>query len=267
MTDSTVGQISGAFQDEGFAPNPDCQWSDSSVRRETTQAYLESVSWSDPTHIRRFLSVADRLLDGWSSEAVDPFWRRLGQDGYQRDQAPGRIVPTGVRQAIASLKSVNDPSAIRELLYLMSRSADYDPPLAVGSAKEIIESTAKVVLTERGRSWREAADLPELVRDAEIALQLHPTTSPSGPDGSDGVRKILGAVTTIAGGLAELRNRGHGTGHGPVSARVGLRPRHAHLAVNAAITWCQLMLDTLADPEAPWREAPPDADGPPAIGS
>jgi len=45
-------------------------------------------------------------------------------------------------------------------------------------------------------------------------------------------------------------------GHGPAKARVGLRARHAHLAVNAAFTWCQLMLDTLAEPEAPWRQAP-----------
>lgn len=41
----------------------------------------------------------------------------------------------------------------------------------------------------------------------------------------------------------------------PKTARVGLGTRHAHLAVNAALTWCQLMLDTLADPEAPWRKA------------
>jgi Abortive infection C-terminus len=46
-----------------------------------------------------------------------------------------------------------------------------------------------------------------------------------------------------------LRNRGLGTGHGSATARVGLGSRHAHLAVNAALTWCQLMLDTLADPE------------------
>jgi len=38
---------------------------------------------------------------------------------------------------------------------------------------------------------------------------------------------------------------------------VCLRARHAHLAVNAAFTWCQLMLDTLADLEAPWRKHTP----------
>jgi hypothetical protein len=81
------------------------------------------------------------------------------------------------------------------------------------------------------------------------------TAAIPGPDGSDAVKKILGSVTSIAIGLAELRNRGYGTGHGPAQAPSGLGARHAHLAVNAAFTWCQLMLDTLADPKAPWRKA------------
>ena len=57
-------------------------------------------------------------------------------------------------------------------------------------------------------------------------------------------------MSIIAEGLAEFRDRGYGTGHGPATVRVGLTARHAHLAVNAAITWCQLMLDTLVDPRA-----------------
>lgn len=51
-------------------------------------------------------------------------------------------------------------------------------------------------------------------------------------------------------GVAQSRIR---NGADPASARVGMRPGHAHLAVDAAITWCQLMLNTLADPGAPWR--------------
>jgi hypothetical protein len=67
------------------------------------------------------------------------------------------------------------------------------------------------------------------------------------------VKKILGGLMTVTTGLAELRNRGYGTGHGVSGKRVGLGPRHAQLAVNAATTWCQLMLDTLNDEQAPWR--------------
>ncbi|MGA6159751.1 abortive infection family protein [Stenotrophomonas sp. NPDC087984] len=69
------------------------------------------------------------------------------------------------------------------------------------------------------------------------------------------MKKILGGVASIAVGVAELRNRGYGTGHGQSSAPTNLGIRHARLAANAAITWCQLMLDTLGDPAAPWRKA------------
>lgn len=46
------------------------------------------------------------------------------------------------------------------------------------------------------------------------------------------MKKILGSVTTVAIGVAELRNRGYGTGHGATSTRVGL---HARLSLQAQV--------------------------------
>ncbi|WP_326951576.1 abortive infection family protein [Amycolatopsis sp. NBC_01307] len=77
-------------------------------------------------------------------------------------------------------------------------------------------------------------------------MGLHPSARTPGPDGSDAVKEILGSVTGVAIGVAELRNR-YGTGHGVAGPRTGLSTRHAYLAVNAAFTWCRLMLDTPAD--------------------
>lgn len=153
-----------------------------------------------------------------------------------------------------SLRTLRDPTAILDNLGRIQRAITTDPAQAVGSAKELIESTAKVVLIERDEPVDDRMDLPELVKNAQVALRLHPSQSTPGPDGTDAVKKILGGAATIAIGVAELRNRGYGTGHGAAGQRVGLRARHAHLAVNAALTWCQLMLDTLSDPEAPWRD-------------
>jgi hypothetical protein len=252
MTDSTVGAINTAFQDEGFTPDPDCRYEDSSVRRRTTQSYLETVDWTDPREVGRFLRVAERLLNGWEPQCLSHFHQSLRRDGYQIDEQTGQITPVGPQLSIESIARLADPSAIREGFERIRRAISDDPALAVGSAKELIESTAKVVLTERGQPFDDKSDLPKLARAAQLSLGLDPSTR-SGPDSSDGVRRILGAVTTIANGLAELRNRGLGTGHGPATARVGLGSRHAHLAVNASLTWCQLMLDTLADPDAPWR--------------
>jgi hypothetical protein len=256
MTSSTWGQIGAAFEDEGFAPNPGCAYEDSSVRRQRAQAYLEAVDWSDQHHVARVLRVFERLLHGYDGTYTEQFRNSLLRDGFITNAGTGHITsvrPAGPQFAESSLTGLKDPAAIREQLGRIQRAISDDPALAIGSAKELIESTAKVVLAERGLPVDERADLPELVREAQHALALHPSSAAPGPDGSDAVKRILGAVATIASGLAELRNRGYGTGHGAASTRVGLRPRHAHLAVNAAFTWCHLMLDTLADPEAPWR--------------
>lgn len=254
MTGSTVGAIETAFQDEGFAPNPDSTYDDSSVRRQTTQQYMESVDWTDQSHVSRALRVFERLLYGFEEQYTEQFRRALRHDGYTITDS-GEIVGVGPQQPQGSLASLKDPAAILEQLGRIQRAIIDDPALAVGSAKELIESTAKVVLIERGLFVDDKDDVPAPVKQAQTALGLHPSSTAPGPDGSDAVKRILGSVSSLAIGVAELRNRGYGTGHGARSARVGLRARHAHLAVNAATTWCQLMLDTLADQDAPWRTA------------
>jgi hypothetical protein len=161
-----------------------------------------------------------------------------------------RAAPIITEQAIATLL---DATAIREHLDRLQRSAHNDAPLAIGTAKELVESTAKTVLLERGQPVDDRADLPALISQAQRALGLHPSFTQPSPDSTEATKRILGGLISIAAGLGELRNRGYGTGHGPKGERIGLSPRHAHFAVNAAMTWCSFMLDTLADPAAPWR--------------
>jgi hypothetical protein len=254
-TDSTVGRISAAFQDEGFASNPDSTWDDGSARRTTTQHYLEAVNWTDPAQVGRALRAMARIMDEFDEQYTESLRKSLRRDGCQIDDGTITLPPT--RLPRVPLDGLRDPSAILDNLDRIQRAIDDDPAQAVGSAKELIESTAKTVLLERGKAVDEKDDLPALVSRAQQALDLHPAAATPGPDGSDAVKKILGAVITVAIGVAELRNRGYGTGHGATGARVGLHPRHGHLAVNAAATWCQIMLDTLADPNAPWRTRSP----------
>jgi hypothetical protein len=65
--------------------------------------------------------------------------------------------------------------------------------------------------------------------------------------------RILSGLTNIPAGLAELRNAGYGTGHGHARRISGIKERHAELAARAAVTYSTFMLDTITDPEAPWR--------------
>ena len=119
--------------------------------------------------------------------------------------------------------NLRDPAAIRELLTRLQRTAQSDPPLAIGTAKELVESTAKAVLQERGQEVDDKYDLPTLVKRAQEAIGLHPGSTHPGPDSTGAVKRILGGLTTIVMGLGELRKRGYGTGHGPKGERVGLR--------------------------------------------
>lgn len=178
--------------------------------------------------------------------------KALRGDGCRIDEH-GQITIAAAQFPRVPLDGLRDPAAILDNLDRIQRAISDDPAQAVGSAKELIESTAKTVLIERGQPVNDKDDIAALIRKAQQALSLHPSAATPGPDGSDAVKRILGSLTSVAIGVAELRNRGYGTGHGAAGPRVGLRARHAHLAVNAAITWCHLMLDTLADANAPWR--------------
>jgi hypothetical protein len=223
------------------APNPDSTYQDSSVRRVTTQEYLEAIDWTDINQVSRALRVFERLI-----QVTSKLLNSLRRDGYTVDEETGHIASGGPRFAPSSPQNITDASAIRQQLTRVQHAVLDDPALAVGSAEELIESTAKAVLKERGQPVDDKDDLPALVRNAQRAPGL-----PRPPRHPARTAAARGSVSGIAIGLAELRNRGYGTGHGSATAPVGLGPRHAHLAVDAAFTWCQLMLDTLADPKTP----------------
>lgn len=261
MTDSTVGTIQAAFQDEGFAPNPNCTYQDSSSRRITTEEYLSNINWQEPRIYDRVIPVFQRLLgsvkpgDSTYRSGWDTFVGLMARDGWDVDDNgiitakhdPLLLAP----EAIATL---SDASAIHEQLERLRRAASAgDPPAVIGSAKELVESTAKVVLAELGKPFDDTWKFPKLIGEAQSALGLQPAKERPGPDGTESIKRVLGGAMNMVLGLDELRNAGFGTGHGAARARVGLHPRHARLAANAAITWCELMLDTLTDDRAPWR--------------
>ena len=59
---------STAFQDEGFAPDPGCRYEDSSVRRQTTQSYLDGSTARPATG--RSISPGRRTVAQWLGAAV-----------------------------------------------------------------------------------------------------------------------------------------------------------------------------------------------------
>jgi tellurite resistance protein len=209
------------------------------------------VPWQDFTSFRSYW-VSNGGHGSWAArrkmvgEVFDPLLACL----YQlADQVPAGTVAT------PALNALTDPAVISEHLRRLAASVDSDPRLAVSVAKDLVESTAKLVLRDRGVAYTAKEDLPALVAMAQQALRLAASGVADSTDEAKALKTILGSLTRLTQGVAELRNQ-VGVGHGREAVPTWVRPRHARLAAGAATTGCNLMLETLGDPDAPWRLQP-----------
>lgn len=245
-------EIDGLWQDEGFAKGESNDLD--GERRSLFQSYLDAVDWTDPGQVRRALRVFHETARKVGQAAAGEAIQLLQGEGIRFDARGEPQGWFGVRVRVGLLDNLNNPDVIREHLRRIERAlADQDASQAIGSAKELVESTAKLVLRSRNVEPGRSDDLPKLVKDAQFCLGVHSSSPSSAADGQQSTKRILGGLSAVVVGLGELRNAGYGTGHGHSEARVGLYPRHAHLAVSAARAWCEFMLDTLQDAGAPWR--------------
>ncbi|WP_448319259.1 abortive infection family protein [Streptomyces sp. CO7] len=262
-TDLTIRIVQELWEDHGFAPIPpeELKYQDSGARRTEFMLYAEGVNWADPGHVRRAVLVFEDFIRAyWTpSEQDTPKWLdsirvRLERDGFHLDMKTGKITWSNPPVLARDLSTLSDASGIVVELERIRRDLTTDPQGAIGAAKQLIEATAKTALGELKIEVDKNATVPALVNTVQKALKLDAASAPEGPDGSNAVKRILGGSVNIAIGVAELRNQGFGSGHGQASAPSGLGVRHARLTVNAAVTWCELILDTLADPHAPWKK-------------
>lgn len=124
---------------------------------------------------------------------------------------------------------------IAQQIRRMQEAADADPELAIGTAKEFLESICKTILTERGAPPSKTEDLPALVRSTIKNLPIVPPVLAGQAPAEKTITVLLNNLGSIGQQLAELRNQ-FGTGHGRATAHVALPARHAKLAIGAAAT-------------------------------
>ncbi len=136
-----------------------------------------------------------------------------------------------------------DSAYIAKQIRRIESSIHHDPSLAIGTAKELVETCCKTILKERGIEFGSADDIPKLTRAALKSLNLVPETVDEASRGADVIKRLLSNLGTIGNNLAELRSL-YGTGHGKHGAASELSARHAKLAVGAAATLVTFLFDT-----------------------
>jgi Abortive infection C-terminus len=132
--------------------------------------------------------------------------------------------------------------ALDEQIDRLRRSTD-DAGALLGSAKDMLEATAKFVLEELGLEVSKKADFNYLWHLARERLGLHPSQVDASTIGGEAIRKILQSSWMIAEQVNVLRGL-QGTGHGR-TLPTGVSPELAMLVVREACSVAEFTLNAL----------------------
>lgn len=143
-----------------------------------------------------------------------------------------------IKAVAASLNSGNLYEDMRRL----ERIGDTEPGEAIALAKEIVESCCKLILDDREIEYDEKADIPALLKLLRNEIRIMPDGIDENARASKEIREVLTSLGKIAYALGPIRNA-YGKGHGRGRRFKGLEPRHARLAIGAASTFVDFVLD------------------------
>lgn len=145
-------------------------------------------------------------------------------------------------QRIKAVAATLNSDTLYEDLRRLERIGDSEPGEAIALAKEIVESCCKLILDDRKVEYSSKAEIPDLLKLLRKELKIMPEGIEDTTKGASEIRDILTSLGRIAHSLAPLRNA-YGKGHGRGRGFKGLQPRHARLAIGAASTFVDFVLD------------------------
>jgi len=186
---------------------------------------------------------------------VQHFNDQLRPEGWnlvEEEKIAGRPRFVAKRIQVAGGRSVSrartvadalDAGWMQKEIERLENAVERDPALAIGTAKELVETCCKSILSKRGVEVSRKADLPELTKLLAKELKLVPEGISDKAKGAETIRLILRNLSALTQYLAELRGL-YGSGHGRDGKHRGLEPRHARLAVGAAVAFIDFVAET-----------------------
>jgi hypothetical protein len=111
-------------------------------------------------------------------------------------------------------------------------------PTEITAARTLIETVCKHILDEKGISYGDNPELPELYGLVAKELGVAPSQQ------IDNVMKqVTGGCFSVVNGVGAMRNK-LGDSHGKGKSAAAVLERHAHLAVNLAGTLAVYLVET-----------------------
>jgi hypothetical protein len=193
----------------------------------------------DPEEVLGLVAMFNERLavDGW--EVAE----RMAISGRPVYAARRRVVSTHAVESARAVAEAIDANYINRQITRLEAAVEQDADLAIGTAKEFVETICKTILSERRVSHDPALEFPKLVRATLKELKLVPDEVDGQAKAANTTRQVLNNLASISNGIAELRNH-LGTGHGKLASTITATPRHARLAVGAAVTLAVFLFET-----------------------
>jgi hypothetical protein len=218
----TLTDIRRTFSSEGFEEPPGFEPVQGRMRKSLVEAIDSMIDLVDADQVDAYLRVIERVLDqlestqsgtvhSWAPERIKRIRRELARAGVTIE-SDGRLVLPRTVGIGGSLAGAATETGIRLAITRLER-LDAEPEETIGAAKELVEATIKLALTELGEQPKPDSDVPELAKALHKRLKLDPKAIAPTMRGAETIMRILGGLIQVPQGLAELRNEGYGTGH------------------------------------------------------
>jgi hypothetical protein len=237
-------QIDRVFEAAGIPLGQDPGGS-AGERRAQFRRYVAGLDRSDRQQSSLLGDALGALIAEVAVSKQDFLVRAAERDGFYF--ADGVFRPVEIAPRSFAVARVEDMALIEDHGRRLRLLANDSPEDAIGGANELVESVCRTVLRFLGKPEPgKTADLADIAVSTLGPLEVLPASFDDAKEGADVVRKCLqqlGAVVAIPGERQNL----HGSGDECDGKWKGLSPRHARLAVGAAVTFAGFVAETYVE--------------------
>ncbi|RZK29380.1 MAG: hypothetical protein EOO61_20730, partial [Hymenobacter sp.] len=152
------------------------------------------------------------------NELLELYNRVLGLDGYEllpTREIQGQPIYTGVEKVLGNSHLTNTKQEVKKLLSsayidqkitVMNDAVETNPPLAIGTAKELVETVCKSILKQKGVTVDKDWEVAKLLKETTNSLDFKPKDAHEPDKAEKSVKQILGGISSAIQGVTELRN-------------------------------------------------------------
>lgn len=259
-SDSTLAKIGRMFTDAGVGLDQNAEVQETGQRRHLARQHLATLDLCERVDAEKLLLVFQDVLFTLEDQKANAGnnGQAIAEAEHRRTQLLRSLERSGVTRTDHHLylKNANvpaepltalalklDSAMLQRLVNSMNENVEAHPELAIGLAKDLLETVCKTILEARGVLGEGKQALPQLVKTTSGALKLLPKEVPEHARGAGTLKQLMSNLGSMAQGLAELRNL-YGTGHGRSARTKSISSRHARLAAGTASTLAVFLWET-----------------------